>query len=335
MKTLTDQQRLFLVDTIQLYEAWHSATLQVRSHRYGMKWLKSGNGEYLVRLSDAKGNGKSLGPRSAETEETYDKFTAGKARAEARLKVTTARLTDQAQLNKALRLGRIPVMAAKILRELDLSAARDDFRIVGTHALYAYESMAAVHFMQELLASGDIDLLNDPRKNLRVVSSRLDGDGLLGLLRRVDKSFEAMTENRDRAINDHGFMVDLIIPQQAIHCNEPIRLAPADLTAAEVPNLQWLANAPAVVEVAIAANGLPVRMKVPDPRAFLIHKSWLSNQVDRDPLKKQRDLHQAEILFEAIKNYLPQYELQQEHLKYLPKKVINAWFDEISKSTHE
>lgn len=335
MKTLTDQQRLFLVDTIQLYEAWHSATLQVRSHRYGMKWLKSGNGEYLVRLSDAKGNGKSLGPRSAETEITYEKFTAGKARAEARLKTTTARLTDQAQLNKALRLGRIPVMAGKILRELDLSAARDDFRIVGTHALYAYESMAAVHFMQELLASGDIDRLYDPRKSLRVVSSRLDGDGLLGLLRRVDKSFEAMTENSYRAINDQGFMVDLIIPQRAIHCSEPIRFAPADLTAAEVPNLQWLANAPAVVEVAIAANGLPVRMKVPDPRAFLIHKSWLSNQVDRDPLKKQRDLHQAEILFEAIKNYLPQYELQQEHLKYLPKKVINAWFDEISKSTHE
>jgi hypothetical protein len=65
-------------------------------------------------------------------------------------------------------------------------------------------------------------------------------------------------------------------------------------------------------------------MKVPDPRAFLIHKSWLSNQIDRDPLKKQRDLHQAEILFEAIKNYLPQYELQHEHLKYLPKKVIDA-----------
>ena len=51
------------------------------------------------RHASAKGNGKSLGPRSAETENTYEKFTAGKARAEARLKATTARLTDQAQLN--------------------------------------------------------------------------------------------------------------------------------------------------------------------------------------------------------------------------------------------
>jgi Nucleotidyltransferase len=142
---------------------------------------------------------------------------------------------------------------------------------------YAAESIAAAQFIQELLASGDIDLLYDPRKSLAVVSSRLDGEGLLGLLRRVDKSFEAMTENSYRAINDEGFKVNLIIPQRAMRSTDLIRFAHADLTAAEVPNPQWLANAPAVAEVAIATNGLPVRMKVPDPRAFLICKSWMAN----------------------------------------------------------
>lgn len=325
MKPLSDQQRLFMVDSIQLYEAWQAAAMQVRSHRYGMKWLKSGNGEYLVRLTDAKGNGKSLGVRSPETEALYEKFNEGKARAEARLKATTARLNDQAKLNKALRLGRVPALPAKILLELDLSLARDDFRVVGTHALYAYEAMAGVHFMQELLASGDIDLLYDPRKSLTVVSSRLDGDGLLGILRRADKSFEPMVENGYQAVNDDGFMVDLIIPKRDMRDTEPVRFAPIDLTAAEVPNLQWLSNAPAVSEVAIAANGLPVRLKVPDPRAFLIHKAWLSAQVDRDPLKKQRDLHQAEVVFEAIKEHLPQYEILPAHLKYLPKEVVQNW----------
>lgn len=60
MKPLSDQQRLFMVDSIQLYEAWQAAAMQVRAHRYGMKWLKSGSAEYLVRLTDAKGNGNSL-----------------------------------------------------------------------------------------------------------------------------------------------------------------------------------------------------------------------------------------------------------------------------------
>ena len=72
-----------------------------------------------MRLTDAKGNGKSLGPRSPETEAIYEKFNEGKARAEARLKATTARLNDQAKLNKALRLGRVPALPAKILLELD------------------------------------------------------------------------------------------------------------------------------------------------------------------------------------------------------------------------
>lgn len=325
MKPLSDQQRLFLVDSIQLYEAWHAAAMQVRGHRYGMKWLKSGNAEYLVRLSDAKGNGKSLGPRSTETEEIFQSFNEAKTRAETRLEATNKRLNDQAKLNKALRLGRVPLVAAKILRELDLSAARDDFRIVGTHALYAYESMAGVHFMQELLASGDIDLLYDPRKSLTVVSSRLDGKGLLGLLCKADKSFEPIAKNAFRAINDEGFMVDFIIPERPMRESNPVRFSSDDLTATEVPNLQWLTNAPAVSEVAIATNGFPVRIKAPDPRAFLIHKTWLSNQVDRDPLKKPRDLHQAQVVFKAIKNYMPQYEIRQEDLRYLPKEVVRGW----------
>ena len=36
----------------------------------------------------------------------------------------------------------------------------------------------------------------------------------------------------------------------------------------------------------------------------------------------QRDRHQAEVVFEAIKIYLPQYEIRPEHLKYLPKKAM-------------
>jgi hypothetical protein len=52
--------------------------------------------------------------------------------------------------------------------------------------------------------------------------------------------------------------------------------------------------------------------------------------VDRDPLKKQRDLHQAEIRFEAIRNHLSPYTLQPEQLKYLSKTRIDAWSAGIS-----
>jgi hypothetical protein len=42
--------------------------------------------------------------------------------------------------------------------------------VIGTQALYAYEAAGGAHFLLELLASGDVDLLYDARKKLVVVS---------------------------------------------------------------------------------------------------------------------------------------------------------------------
>lgn len=314
MTPLNEQQRLFLVETAQLYEARRDAFGHVRHHIYGMRWITSKGSDYLIRLSDAGGNGKSLGPRSAETETIYAAFNDGKQRAEARYRGLSVRLRDQARLNKAVRLGRVPKIVCNILQAIDETNARDDFRVVGTHALYAYEALAGVQVKMELLASGDVDLLYDPRKSLAIVAKNLDQAGLLGVLRRVDKSFEPMTKQSFRAVNDQGFMVDLIIPPRDLRHAEPVQFAANDLQAVEVPNLQWLCNSPAVEAVVIGSNGMPARARVPDPRAFAVHKSWLSEQPDRDPVKKQRDLAQSKVVLELLRDYLPQYPLDPRQM---------------------
>lgn len=56
--------------------------------------------------------------------------------------------------------------------------------------MFAYESMAAVEFKMELLASGDVDLLYDGRKRIVLTARKLNGSGLLGLLKKVGRSFE-------------------------------------------------------------------------------------------------------------------------------------------------
>ena len=58
----------------------------------------------------------------------------------------------------------MPTVVGDILLHLDESRALKDLRVVGTHALFTYESMAGVEFKVELLASGDVDLLFDGRK---------------------------------------------------------------------------------------------------------------------------------------------------------------------------
>jgi len=322
MRALTNQQRLHLVNSEQLYENWLDAYRRSGQYRYGMHWKKVGGREYLFRVRDRKGNGKSLGVRSPSTEQLFAEFTSGKLRAESRLKGIEAALGEQARLNKALRLGRVPETVARILRELAMADVAGEFTVLGAQALYAYEAMGGVHFLAELLASGDVDLLYDRRRKLTLAARKMDGRGLLGLLKRADRSFEPVGENTFRAANAGQFMVDLIVSPGDMRDGGAVRFSEDDLVASEVPGLEWLVNSPRQHVVAIAEDGRPVEMQVADPRAFAIHKLWLSEKTDRSPLKRPRDEAQARLLAQLLKEQLPQYPLDETHLRFLPKPLV-------------
>lgn len=305
MKALSNQQRLHLVNSEQLYENYRAAVQHATAHAYGMRWKTVRGVDYLFRERDARGNGKSLGRRSPETEAILLAFQQGKQAANERLAAIRVALDEQARLNKALRLARVPRVIARILRELDAAGLYKSFTVLGTQALFGYEAAGGVHFLAELLASGDIDLLFDARHRITLVSGKLDGQGLLGLLKRADRTFECIRKRGFRAANAGQFMVDLIVPPRGMHETEPISFAENDLVAAEVPGLQWLLNAPKLDTVSIDEEGWPVPLRVPDPRAFALHKAWLSTRPDRDPRKKPRDLAQARAVAALVREHMP------------------------------
>jgi len=305
MKPLSNQQRLHQVNTEQLFENYRAALSHAASYQYGMRWKTVRSTEYLFRDKDRHGNGKSLGPRSTDTEAVLAAFTAGRAVAQERLRLITEKVQEQARLNKALRLNRVPRVVARVLRELDRAGLHDSFTVIGTQALYAYEAAGGTHFLLELLASGDIDLLYDARQKMTVVSDKLDGEGLLGLLKKADKTFECVRENGYRAANAGQFMVDLVIAPREMEAAERITFSKSDLVATEVPGLQWLLNAPKLDVVAVDEDGWPVPMHVPDPRAFALHKAWLSGLLEREPLKKPRDLEQALSVAKLVIDEMP------------------------------
>ena len=305
MQPLSNQQRLHLVNTQQLYENYIAASRHARSHAYGMRWKAVRGVEYLFRERDRRGNGKLLGRRSPETEQILAAFQEGKARAKERLAAIRKQLDEQARLNKALRLARVPRVIARILRELDEHDLGSAFTVLGTQSLYGYEAAGGIQFLLELLASGDVDLLYDARKKMTLVSSRLDGEGLMGLLKKADRTFEPIRKRGFRAANAGQFMVDLIIGPRSMHESEPVSFGTDDLVASEVPGLQWLINSPKLVTVAVDEDGQPVPFHIPDPRAFALHKAWLSQQLTREPLKKPRDLAQAQEVAQLVREYMP------------------------------
>ncbi len=305
MKSLSNQQRLHLVNSEQLYENYRVALRHAAAHRYGMRWKTVRGVEYLFRDRDARGNGKSLGPRGAETEAILAAFLLGREAANERLANIRTALDEQARLNKALRLSRVSRVIARILRELDAAGLNKSFTVLGTQALFGYEAAGGVQFLVELLALGDIDLLYDNRQKITLVSSKLDGLGLLGLLKRADRSFECIRKRGFRAANAGQFMVDLIMPPRGMHESDPVSFAAEDLVAAGVPGLQWLLNAPKIDTVAIDEGGWPTPLRVPDPRAFALHKAWLASRPDRDPIKKPRDLAQAQAVAALVREQMP------------------------------
>src|SRR3546814_20244701 len=88
-------------------------------------------------------------------------------------------------------------------------------------------------------------------------------------------------------------MVDLIAPAP----KDPVRPRTGrsriggddDLIAAEIFGLAWLVNSPGFEPMSIGEAGFPVRLACPDPRAFALHKLWLSQRDDREPEEKRRD----------------------------------------------
>jgi hypothetical protein len=321
----SDSQRRVYIDTSQVYEAYLTAFNKHISYKGGMHWKKAKGREYLFRTRDRYGYGKSLGPRSPETEKIIAEFRRGKHQAKERLTSLRSRLKEQARFCKAALIQRVPRVVTAILRLLEQHRMLGrNIMVVGTNSLYAFEAAGGVFFENPIMATKDMDLLWDTRGRLSLVTDTESVKaGLMGILRKADRSFEPSSKNKFRAVNRNGYMVDLIkaIPNP-IWKNELTRIGgPNDLVADEIRNLQWLISSPKFSQIVIGEDGFPAAMVTPDPRAFALHKLWLSAQTDREPVKKCRDKNQGLAVFQLVVQYLPQYQFKPDELRMFPAEV--------------
>ncbi|MYA89104.1 MAG: hypothetical protein F4X97_11775 [Boseongicola sp. SB0662_bin_57] len=297
------------VDMTHVWGAWRDADdLRLHSFLGSMHWERRNGKEYLYRRKGK--TGKSLGPRSEETERIFKAFTEGKADNVARLASLKEEMSKQAAILRTLDAGRLPVTAAHTLRVLDAHGKRTGLRVVDTNALYAYEALAGVVFRSSSTATGDIDFLVDDRNRLKLVTDDGDPTGLTRLIQaKVDETFRPRRPGDFRLTNAKGYMVEFIRPQP----NPAWRKRPGadpveegDVTPAPIMGLQWLVNAPAVDATVLDALGFPAPMRCPDPRFWALHKLWLSGQEGRHPAKRSRDWAQGHVVVKLVRERLPQ-----------------------------
>ena len=326
---LSDNQRRIYIDAVQVYEAYLDAIEKNRSYKGGIRWKKVKGKEYLYRTRVRYGHGESLGPRSPETEGIFNSFRRGKQEMKERLDSLRHRLDEQARVCKATLIQRVPNVVTGVLRLLDQhDMLGRNLIVIGTNALYAYEAAGGVFFDTPIMATEDMGILWDTRSRLTLAASRnIVGTGLIGILRKADRSFEASGAQRFRAINKNGYMVDLIKPmlRNTLRRGRPSTLGESgDLVATEIRNLQWLVSSPKFSQVVIGEDGYPALMIVPDPKAFALHKLWMSEQDDGEPVKKVRDRDQAVAVAKLVLQYLPQYRFNASELRMFPLDVVES-----------
>lgn len=296
------------IDTQSVFSAWEEALLDAAGVRGGMYWKRQGKGEYLIRTAVNNAQ-KSLGARSPETQAIHAKFTRRKAQAQRRVSELQAQLVRQQRMNRALHVGRAPQLLVDILAEVARSGVADHFSVIGTHALYAYESAAGVRIESpDALATRDVDLLWDTRKRIRFITQmKVLGTSMLDLLRKADSTFKLRRNQRYTAVNSKGFEVDIIRPLAAGDPH-PMRMTDdeADFWAVYARRVDVLLDAPAFSSLIISPSGHMARMRTVAPATFIAFKRWMAKQADRDGLKAPRDALQADLVAALMAQYLPQ-----------------------------
>lgn len=307
LSDIGNEARRQYVDAQATFTAWEEATRRAAEVRGGMYWKLQGKTEYLIRTS-ARNSQKSLGPRSDATEAIFKKFTSTKEALESRRDQLSKALIQHQRLNRALFVGRAPQILVEILNTLAKFGIAEHFLVIGTHALYAYEAAAGVRFEStEALATRDVDLLWDTRKRIRFVTQMENlGSSMIGMLQRVDKTFEIRDEQRYTAVNSSGFEVDIIRREAFEGDPHPLLLTEDenDFRVVQAKRAGVLLNSPSFSAMIVSPSGHMARMNTVSPVVFAQFKRWMAEQSNREAMKIDRDRLQAELVEQIVEEYL-------------------------------
>lgn len=307
---LNEAQKRQLIDAEMLFGALDKAETEALRHRGSMFWREQDGGRYLIALS-ASSRQRSLGPASPANEQKYERFMSRKAEVEARVKSLRHKADECRRMNKALRVGRTPEILIDVLNAMRRYGVSEHFLVVGTHALFAYETAAGVRFPNDIMETHDADLLFDTANRAAFMEVMDDRQmSFLGILKKVDKTFERDDSLNHTARNASGYEIQLIRrfpPDAGDDSEHPLRLTAdeGDLWPVRASMGQKLLSVPRFDQVVIGINGGMARMRTVHPLHFARIKRQLAKEPRRDARKKAKDLAQAEMVQQLVKEYLP------------------------------
>ncbi len=319
VRPFSDEQLRTLINLRQRYEAWIEAERGLFAMPYDLRRKTVAGKDYLYEIVDRRGNGKSLGRWNDELEAKFEAYHADKVEAKTQRDGAKPVLQESSRLYRALRLPLLSSDAGPILREADTrNLLGSHLLIVGTNAMVAYSIEAAGQILGAPDETEDFDLAWAARKADEA------SETVWQMLKAVDPTFTVNTERNFQARNSKAYEVELLVAPSLVATmsrNDKPRPVP-------LPEQEWLLLGKAVDQVVGCRDGTPARIVAPDPRWFALHKLWMSEKENRNPLKRPKDRKQGIALLNVVKETMPQYPLNQAFVESIPEALIgyyNRW----------
>lgn len=312
IKPFSDEQSRLLVNLRQRYEIWLSAERQLAALPYDLRRKSVGGREYLYRIIDRSGNGKSLGAMNPDQEAQLMDYRSTKEALKERIRTLRPALAEAAALYRALRLPLVSSDAGPILRECDRR------ELLGSHLLVVGTTAIAAYMAE---ANGRIDLPDETEDfDLAWVAQEAKESErrLWDMLKAVDPTFTVNAERNFQVRNARAYEVEVLVaPSRAGTLNGRDQPRPVPL-----PEQEWLLLGRPVDQVIGCRDGSPARIVAPDPRWFALHKLWMAAQVKRNPLKRPKDRKQGLALLATVAEAMPHYPLDAAFEAELPGELV-------------
>ena len=239
-----------------------------------------------------------IGPEdSSEAKECAQRYQFAEARAKAR-RSTISMLRRARMLAPPLLIGRV----LEVLSRADLFDR--GLVLVGTHAFRLYPLHLGVTWPGAAFATNDVDI---SAAAFTDTNAPID---LTEILRGADPNLEVgwhPDNNLLPASFRSGEVTIDILSKAKRGGRSPVEVKPLGVAGKALPFQEYLTEQ---TFDAIALHGAGVRVKVPDPARYAVHKLIVSQRRDDHNPKVTKDLEQASALFAALRHVGLEHEIE-------------------------
>jgi len=164
--------------------------------------------------------------------------------------------------------------------------------------------------------------------------TKLPQKTLKAILLDTDKTFKRSKDASYRFYNDDGVVVEIITQ---ITTEETKQDDFSGVLNLEIDGIKWLKSSELYKVMVVGENGVCANMTTVNPLEYAVYKYWLGKHERKDYMKRERDINQAALVTELIKEYMPNIEIKEDvkKIKNMSHLAIEEYIEDVIKTNNK